>query len=319
MTNKKIDNIKNVFICNWVFHLMISIWYILKYHSKINSKIIIFNDNNFISESILNQLIHEKFDILKIENKTLIEKYIKPCFLNFQEYKNIKKTYLFINYPFWNQIILNKFKKSKKVLLEEWIASYRKWNENDSFFNKILSIFNLKITNIWWNHTSIDILFCRFPAEIQNSLCLPVKEENILKPYLDNIIYIKSLFNVETYSYTNDDLIFLSNSFVFENKKEYIEKISEILNNKKYKNKNIYIKLHPRENYDLFNNLKIEYQFIPKHIPVELIWNNTNILTFYSSSILNLDSNITLIKFKNNEDYNTLKNIANKYVKKIHL
>lgn len=319
MTNKKLNSIENIFICNWIFHLMVSIWYILKNNSKLNSKIIIFNDNNFLSNIILKKLLSDDFNILKLENKSLIEKYVKPYFLNFKKYKNIKKTYLFINYPFWNQIILNKLNKSEKILIEEWIASYRKWNENESFLNKILWLLNLKSSNIWWNHPLINLLYCRFPTEIQNTLWLPTKEENILVPYLENIDYIKLLFNVEKYTYTNDDLIFLSNSFVFKNKKEYIEKINELLSNEKYKDKNIYIKLHPRENENLFINLKIKNKFIPKHIPIELIWNNTNILTFYSSAILNLNSNIRLIKYKNNEDYITLKNIAQKYIKKIHI
>jgi len=302
MINK---NNYNIFICNSIFHLILSISIILDNKIKKKSTIYIFNDNLFLKNDYYNKLIKWWFLVKVIETNNIYKRYFNPFFIKLPNIRNKNiDVFFFINYPLSNQILNLKIKKKFKNvsfnIIEEWIWSYIKRDKNSiiiNFLNYFLKLFNLKITKNWGELNYFINKYVRFPEFIDNKIWLI--KYNILLLLNNNIQIIKNiLLEKNKLIFWKDDIIFISNSLVFNDTEEYINNIIYLKN--KYKNKNFYLKPHPREDINIFKKIK-NIKLIDKNIPIELIWNNTNIISFYSSSILNLNSNITLIKSDNND------------------
>lgn len=317
----------NIFVCNSIFHLIISLGIIYNLGLEKKSKLIVFEDRIWKKFS---KLIKENSNIETeiIDNWSLLKRYINPLKYNYKEkYKSISLN-IFTNYTFSQQMFIKKFyNKFKKLdyninLIEEGIWSYFIKNEKRKlikFINFFLSFFWLKITLTWWDNKYIQKCYLRF-RNLRKFKNKNIYEIDIIDIINKSITKIKKVLEIKDIA-TNKDLIFAWNSYLFDNKNKYIKYIEKLLEKENYEN--IFIKPHPKEDENIYKNLKIKnYKIIDKFLPLEIIWQNTNIISFYTSGVLNLNSNIKIIKTDleiNDPHYKVFIDIIKKYYKNIEL
>lgn len=299
-------NIKNIFICNTPYHLIVSLSYILNFKLKINSTLILVDDGKVFKNIKLDKIGNyiEKLIILKgnedVKNQNCFKKFIKYKEINrfnFNKIKNLKNdkfnVIYFIDLPKHNQFILNFLKdncQSKFHLIEEGIGNYKEVERFKISIKNILVNVFMKSSNLKYVG-SMNLqggYYVKHPKLIDRKINKSIFLENPSSLIKNKRNEINKLFVYPHLMKIKNSLIYFSQPFD-EIENFTIDDYLSVLNNLKkisiLRKYELFIKPHPRDNLKLLKKIGLN---ILESIPSELIEfkDNSYGLTISSSSLI---------------------------------